>query len=295
MLPNGLTVRAIETLLQTVLETTVCHVETSALGASSRETPWRVDAEIDGEPRSFLLRLGKGCSRNEAVALRGMADHPIPTPRLLHWDPDGDLLKTASFLSEWIPGEPLLAGLKAGEPWAEALFIDTAVALQSIRPEDLPPGTVDELDGGESAIDVLEAAYVRLPEPPDDLVEAAYGRLKGSFPAFPKVRFSNGDLWPENLLVKERELAGVIDWQHAGYTDPIYEFLLPFFLVPELRDRGIEERYCRRMGYDPHLLGWYHGLEFFDALQWVSKTGRPYRMHTPDSLRADLTHWLARK
>ena len=77
-------------------------------------------------------------------------------------------------------------------------------------------------------------------------------RIDGSSrrgPDLPEIHFSNGDLWPENLLVRDRRLVAVIDWQHAGFSDPIFEFLLPFFLVPELRGRGIEERYCERMGF----------------------------------------------
>ncbi len=92
--------------------------------------------------------------------------------------------------------------------------------------------------------------------------------------------------------MKGHRLAGVIDWQHAGWSDPIFEFLLPFFLVTELRNRGVEERYCQRKGYDPDLLHWYHGLEYFDSLSFVLNTGEPYEMHTADTLNADLASWI---
>ncbi len=155
-----------------------------------------------------------------------------------------------------------------------------------------PPGeSVAQLGSGESARDVLDAAYRRFRDP-TPLQNAAYRRLIDTQPALPGTAFSNGDLWPDNLLVKGHRLAGVIDWQHAGWSDPIFEFLLPFFLVTELRNRGVEERYCQRKGYDPDLLHWYHGLEYFDSLSFVLNTGEPYEMHTADTLNADLASWI---
>lgn len=85
----------------------------------------------------------------------------------------------------------------------------------------------------------------------------------------------------------------MIDWQHAGWSDPLFEFLLPFFLVAELRSRGIEERYCERKGYDPALVHWYHGVEFFDSLSLMLKIGEPHEMHTAESLTRDLERWLS--
>ena len=271
MLP-GIVTNDLERLLTDVLATPVRLVGATAFGESSRVTPWRIDLESAAETASYLLRYGEGCSRNEVAALQAMAEHPIPTPRMIYWDEAGGMLGTPIFLSELIDGEPLLPAMKAGEAWAIDLYIDTACALQAIRAEDLPQGAAERLEVGESARDVIDAAYARLAEP-SDLIEAAYRRLAETQPALPGIAFSNGDLWPENLLIRDQRLVGVIDWQHAGWSDPIFEFLLPFFLVPELRERGIEERYCERNGYDSATLHWYHGVEFFDSLCWVLKLG----------------------
>ena len=102
----------------------------------------------------------------------------------------------------------------------------------------------------------------------------------------------SGDLWLENFIVKDQRLAGVIDFANASFSDPVYEFLLSFFVAPELGGRGIEARYCRRMGYDPAMLPWYHGLEYFDTLRWVLTTGENFVHHTKESLEADLRVWL---
>ena len=75
--------------------------------------------------------------------------------------------------------------------------------------------------------------------------------------------------------------------------DPEGEALgVPFFVSPELRGRGIEERYCQRTGFDPDSLPWYHALEYFDTWHWVAQTGEPFVHHTADSLCAALTCWL---
>jgi len=277
-------------VLGSVVGAPIRTIRTTPLGASSRETPWRVDLETAEDSTTVLARFGKSCSRTEVLALEAVKEHPLPAPVVLHWDPDGAELGTPLFVSTFVEGDPLLEAMKANEPWADALYIETVCALQSVAEDDLPPGVAAQLDGSDSALTVLEEAYAGFAKP-NPLAEAAYRRLKETQPEFPIDRFSNGDLWPENLLVRGQRLVGIIDWQHAGFGDPIYEFLLPFFLVPELRDRGIEEAYCQRMGFDPRLLHWYHGLEFFDSLRWVLKLGEPYMIHTAESLQRDLATW----
>ncbi|MFC2078007.1 phosphotransferase family protein [Candidatus Bipolaricaulota bacterium] len=283
--------RDLAAALGSALGINVRAIRVTPLGESSRETPWRVDLETDQGSRAVLVRLGESCSPGEVLALRAMESHPLPSPTLLHWDPDGTDLGIPLFVSTFIEGDPLLEAMKANEPWADTLYVEAVCAVQSIKPEDLPTGVAAQLDGSDSALDVLEEAHAAF-EKPNELAEAAYGQLKEIQPEFPANRFSNGDLWPDNLLVQGDRLVGIIDWQHAGFGDPIFEFLLPFFLVPGLRNRGTEEAYCARMGFDPGILHWYHGLEFFDSLRWVLKTGEPYMIHTAESLQADLARWL---
>lgn len=79
-----------------------------------------------------------------------------------------------------------------------------------------------------------------------------------------------GEPWAETLFL-ESAWAGVIDFENAGFSDPIYEFLLSFFVEPRLRGRGNEAPYCRRMNFDPAWLPWYHGLELFDTWRWVAR------------------------
>ena len=41
-------------------------------------------------------------------------------------------------------------------------------------------------------------------------------------PILQAARFGNGDLWLDNLLVRDRQLVGVKDLENAGFSDPIY-------------------------------------------------------------------------
>ena len=274
----------------------VSLVRAVMLEMSTRDAPWRLDVDVGGRPRPYVLRLASRGIEHEYHMMRALGPLPIPAPRAYGWDPEGAALGVACFFYDYVEGESLLGPLVSGEAWAEALYVETACALQSITHDQLPAAASlfgnGERVAAESAADVLEDAHAYFQANPHPLASAAYARLKDTQPDLPDHRFSNGDLWPDNLIVRDRRLAGVIDWANAGFSDPIFECLLPFFLRPALRGRGIEERYCRRMGFDPGLLPWYHGLEFFDSWRWVRVTGRPYEGHTDESLRADLARWL---
>jgi aminoglycoside phosphotransferase (APT) family kinase protein len=281
-----------EQYLSRALGSQVLLVHAEMLDKSTRDAPWRLDVDAGGTARSFVLRLESRRIEHEYEALRAMEGVTIPTPRAYGWDPEGQGLGVPCFFYDFVEGESLLGPMLAGEPWAEALYIETVCALQSITREQL--ASIQHLLGdGESAADVLDDAYAYFQADPQPLADAAYACLKGTMPVLPETRFSNGDLWPDNVIVRDRGLAGIIDWALVGFSDPLFEFLLPFFLRPALRGRGIEERYCQRMGFDPGLLSWYHGLEFFDSWRWVLHTGHPYEQHTDESLQADLSRWLA--
>jgi aminoglycoside phosphotransferase (APT) family kinase protein len=88
-------------------------------------------------------------------------------------------------------------------------------------------------------------------------------------------------------------LAGVIDFQSAGFSDPVYEFLLSFFVSPGLQGRGMEERFCRMIGADPVSLRWYRGLEFFETWAYLLKSGGTFVQHSAASVEASLAKWIA--
>jgi aminoglycoside phosphotransferase (APT) family kinase protein len=279
-----------EKYLSRSLDCQVDLIQAAKLSQSSREAPWRLDVKINGAIKSYVLQLDPKNIEHEYQALKVMEAIPIPTPRVYGLDLQGEALGTACFFSDFIEGESLLGPMLAGELWAEELYIDSVCRLQSVTESEL--GDLAKSLKPETAEDVLEDAYNYLKKQSLPLADIAYKELKARMPELPPVRFSNGDLWLENFIVQDRKLAGVIDFPGATFSDPIYEFLLSFFVSPELQGRGIEERYCLKIGYDPAILDWYHGLEYFDSLRWVLVTGEGFVHHTVESLELNLQKWL---
>lgn len=280
-----------EEYLRHSLNNPVRFVQAELLTRSTRDAPWRLDVEVGGVMRRYVLRLDSRNSEHEYAVLQAMEAVPIPTPRAYGWDPEGEALGVPCFLCDFIEGESLLKPMLAGERWAEELYIATACAIQGVTREQLM-AIEDRLGEKETAEKFLETAYEYFKSAPHPLADAVYEKLRETMSELPQVQFSNGDLWLDNLVVRDGQLAGVIDFEHAGFSDPIYEFLLPFFVSPELQSRGIEERYCERMGFDASLLGWYRGLEYFDTWHWVEKKGESFEHYTAGNLQTALERWL---
>jgi aminoglycoside phosphotransferase (APT) family kinase protein len=281
----------LEAYLKHALGMDIRLLQIRELSRSTRDAPWRLDVEVDGAPQAYLLRFGSDELAFEYAALKAMEAIPIPTPRSYGLDERGRVLGTPCFLEDFIDGEPLLKPMQAGETWAEELYIETVCSLQTLTRAELPD-IAEQLED-QTAADALERANQVFLENPQPLAETIYRRLKESMPNLPSSRFSNGDLWLENFIVRGKQLAGVIDFENSGFSDPIFEFLLSFFVEPKLCGRGIEERYCRRLGFDPALLHWYHGLEFFETWSWAVRTGKTFVHHSAASLQKNLEEWLS--
>jgi aminoglycoside phosphotransferase (APT) family kinase protein len=279
-----------ETYLSSSLGCRVEFVRAIQLTQSTRTAPWRLEVIVNGVRQSYVLQLDARNMDQEFRVLKAMQATAIPTPQVYGLDLMGEFLGVPCFFSDFIEGEPLLAPMLADENWAEQLYIDSVCNLQAVTAKEL--GEVGLVLEQETAEDVLEEAYTHLKSRSLPLVEAAYRALKDNIPELPLERFSNGDLWLENFIVQNRKLAGVIDFPGAMFSDPVYEFLLSFFITPALQGRGIEARFCRQIGVDPSILDWYHGLEYFETLRWVLETGQAFVQHGAESLQADLQKWL---
>jgi len=280
-----------EAYLERFLECPLELVGAEILQQSTRAAPWRLDVRINGEPRSYVLQTDPDGMQYEYNILKAMASIPLPTPQPYGLDLEGEALGVPCFFSDFIEGTSFLAPMQAGEPWAEKLYIDTVCALQSLTEADL--GQVAQELERITIESLLEKAYSDSRERGQPLAQVVYQKLKATKPALPALCFSNGDLWLDNFIVRDEKLAGIIDFRNAAFSDPVYEFLLSFFASPELQGHGTEERFCQRIGVDPALLHWYHGLEFFETWSWTLRTGESFVHHTTASLEKDLRNWLA--
>lgn len=279
-----------EQYLSRVLASQVKFLHASQLMQSTRAAPWRLDVVLNGQERTYVLQLDNRGLEYEYQILKALERLAIPTPYAYGLDLAGDALGFPCFFSDFITDESLLNPLLTGEAYAEEVYLEAVCALQNVSPADL--GEVAASVEQESALVILEETWTYFKDRPHPLAEAAYQKLQATQPTFPPLRFSNGDLWLENFLIQGEQLAGVIDFQHAAFSDPVYEFLLTFFVEPKFQGRGIESRYCQRIGIDPDILPWYHGLEFFETLRWVLSSGESFVHHNAVSLETDLKNWL---
>lgn len=279
--------------LSDTLRAPVQCVRAARLPSSSREAPWRLDVELDGVPRSFVLRLNPAHGEFEYKVLSVMDGLALPTPRVYGWDPAGSALGAPCFFEDFITGDSLLPFMLAGERWAEELYVDTVCQLQEIDAIRLKP-VLGHLTNIKTANSILADSREFFRRQSHGLATAVLEKLTETPPPPLPPRFSNGDLYPANFIVHEKVLAGVIDWEKAGFTDPIYEFWIVFSAHPQLRGRGLEERYFNRMGFDVERLHWYRGLEGLASWVWVERAGQSFHDQTTDNLQRGLQQWLAK-
>jgi aminoglycoside phosphotransferase (APT) family kinase protein len=193
---------------------------------------------------------------------------------------------------EFIEGESLRDALVRGVSWAEDVYLDAVCMLQGVSRAQLG-STGDAFGDGSTACDTLDWVAERFPRyTSDPLVDTVYRRLRRTIPPLPEVRFGNGDLSPGNMIVRDGKLAGIVDFEFAGFFDPLYEFMAPFGWCPELRDKGLEERYCKRTGFPLKVINWYHAAcQFGLWLEMVSNPKAECEGCTAESCRTYLEQW----
>ncbi len=280
---------ALTAALSDVLGEKIQILSLTPLPQSTRAAPWRVDVQAKGQVRSFVLRQTEPDSLEFAV-LQVLASHVLPTPTAWINDVDGTLFGYPAIVTDFVAGESLLPAIRAGAEWAVDRYLDSVCLLQSISPDELGP-LAERLPTVTAHSELLQArAY--FDEHPDPLADKAYAYLLQQAPTEPEPLFSNGDLYPDNLLFQNGVLQGVIDFESVAFSNPIYEFLNLFFVCPDLRGRGIEEAYCARMRFDPADLAWYRAMENFVSWSMLASSGKAFLHLTSDTLRADVQRWL---
>lgn len=265
-------------------------VKATRLTQSSRIAPWKVDVNSGGMDKAFVMQFDADGMEYEYKVLKALQSTSLPTPKVYGLDLEGKALGVPCFFSDFMIGGPILTPMLAGEDWAENEYTSAVVSLLEITEKDLG-GLALELDH-ITPEDILEKSYTSVKQKGMPLANEAYSRLIKEKPVLPPVRFSNGDLWMENFLVHDHRISGIIDFRNSSFSDPVYEFLLSFFASPELRGRGMEERFCRLMGLDPAILHWYHGLEYFETWAWMLRTGETFAHYTLESVEMGLKTWL---
>jgi aminoglycoside phosphotransferase (APT) family kinase protein len=198
-------------------------------GISAQMTAIEIE-QPDGRTRRLIVRqpgestlqrnLEAASHEHRLLQHLGAARIPAPTPLLV--DESREILSRPYLVIEYIDGEPVFAPTDC-----DAFIGQMAAQLASIHSlrESLAglsflPSQADRL--GKS----LKARTAS----PDLAFEEA--RIRGALesvwplPALEAPALLHGDFWPGNVIWREGQIAGVIDWEEAVIGDPLYDLAI---------------------------------------------------------------------
>ncbi len=208
-----------------------CEVEVTSLdrltGGASRAT-WSLEARVDGVPRSWILqrerpggvRTGTGMA-GEAALLAAAGAAGVPVPRVVTTDGGGDDLGGPFVVVERLAGETIPRKLLRDDRFVEArgrVVRDAAVALARLHAMDPAPvvhalDRQDQIAQFRGVLDVLGE--------PHPTFELAFRWLELHPPPARPDAVVHGDFRTGNLVVDERGLVGVLDWELSHLGNPV--------------------------------------------------------------------------
>lgn len=197
-------------------------------GGASQET-WA----LAGSGKSTILRRAPGGTSDarssaaiglpaEAKLIRAAADAGVPVPDVFHVLDDDDGIGDG-FLMSHVSGEAIARPILRNDEFEPARSVLAAQcgsalsAIHSISTEGLPPEL--GLSDGLSQIERYEDIY-RAFKAPRPVFELTLQWLKANAPAPKPSVLVHGDFRLGNLMVDERGLAAVLDWELAHLGDP---------------------------------------------------------------------------
>ncbi len=159
------------------------------------EEPWR--------------RHGAELTRREAATQLVLATRPVPAPRTLALDADGDHADHAAHLMSWLPGEADAMRCDAEAVLAMARLL---AEIHEVRVEPMPR----EFQSWAWPAKRVVPAFARDP----DTWRRAFELLEASEPPWEPC-FLQRDFGPHNLLWSEDRITGVVDWVETS-TGPAW-------------------------------------------------------------------------
>ena len=200
-------------------------------GGASQET-WAFQVSTDGQDMPMILRRAPGgveAARSsqaiglamEATLLSHAAEAGVPVPPVLGvFESDPQLGE--AFVMDRISGETLGRKILRDEEFSEARKVlarqcgEALARIHSIKVDTLPELPVAD---GVSQLEKYESVYraYGLPRP---VFELAISWLKANAPAPLPVVLVHGDFRLGNLMVSDKGLASVLDWELAHIGDP---------------------------------------------------------------------------
>ncbi|GAA2759357.1 phosphotransferase family protein [Actinopolymorpha rutila] len=147
---------------------------------------------------------GPGLVDREAAALRALADHDLPVPRLLAADSSGRQTGVPALLMTALPGHParsptdIVDGVRQTATVLSRVHRVPAAGLAATDPHGFDERTIRGWTRDPGLASAVNEAVATAPES-----------------AHPQV-LVHGDFQPLNMLWRDRALSGVVDWTFAG-------------------------------------------------------------------------------
>jgi len=251
--------------------------EIRQLSSGASRATYALATASHGELVLQMDRAAKSRSEplRQAALLKSAAQAGVPVPRVVAEGTDDAALGPNWIVVEAVAGttdpREILAG--ADLTGAPALIDSIAAALAAVHRMQVDPGLVPALD---NPLAEVRRSYDELGEP-HSTFELAF-RALGDGPPAERRTFVHGDFRIGNLMVGERGVTAVLDWELAHTGDPVED--LGWLCVPAWRfarpDRPaaglgtraeLTEAYARHSGLevDPRALRWW---ELAGTLRW---------------------------
>jgi aminoglycoside phosphotransferase (APT) family kinase protein len=214
--------------------------ELTRLSAGASRETWKL---VTGSGRRLILqRLPRGGTRAsaelEAAILRAAHEAGVPVARVIAQFPADGPLEMPALVVEALPGESLPQKLLREQRYTRAREKlarqcgQILARLHSIPTSELPAG-LEPQDPIERCYAVLDALPERHPA-----FELALRRLDLTRPEPRTPTLVHGDFRMGNLLIDERGVTAVLDWEIVHVGDPLED--LGYLCVPAWRFGGAQ-------------------------------------------------------
>jgi aminoglycoside phosphotransferase (APT) family kinase protein len=269
---------------------------------------WRV-ATARGE---FLVKIALRHPTREEVSaqLRAQAlarDHGLPVPELVAAHPDPELIGAGFFIQRWICGHNAAEALAGPSPPNERVLGRALGDLVARMHSIVSPVFAEQIqDTGVSWSDLCGRRLAKLRARHearrellgDDLapIVARCGELLERVASQVTAAFTHRDLYLPNLIIDDAANLSLIDFEHACYYDPLWDFVKLAWWVfrrwPALGHAALDA-YRERAGWPPHAderIFLCQGIELVAATHYFAVTV-PVPELAADA-RALLRRWL---
>lgn len=197
-------------------------------GGASRET-WSfvADSGQGRQPLKLILRRDPPTEprpeqmRREAVALQAARRHGVPGPDLVDWSDHSAALGAPYLLMTFVPGETIARRILRDQRFAQAREMLTAqlgraaAMIHEVRDEEV--GQLPTVGMLECLRSRYETTKIARP-----VLEVAFQWLEDNPPPpVGQTRLVHGDFRLGNVIVNERGLAAVLDWELVHRGDPM--------------------------------------------------------------------------